>query len=60
MPEVFGPGADRQIEEVADHAGEGAFSRVLAGPFASDPAAATVCDAVQSRLKTHDCSVVAR
>jgi hypothetical protein len=60
MPEVFGPGADLQIEEVAVNAGEGAFYRVLAGPFASDPEAATVCDAVQSRLKTHDCSVVAR
>ncbi|MEZ5935338.1 MAG: tetratricopeptide repeat protein [Alphaproteobacteria bacterium] len=59
MPEVF---RDKQIEieEVTAEGGPDPFYRVLAAPFASDPEAQAVCDRIKSKLRTHDCSVVAR
>lgn len=49
-----------EIEAVAAGNGEDPFYRVLTVPFLSDAEAEAACQAIRSKLRTHDCNVVVR
>ena len=59
MPELLS-NKQMEIEAVAAANGNDPFYRVLTVPFVSDAEAEAACDAIKSKLRTHDCNVVVR
>ncbi len=59
MPELLS-NKQMEIEAVAAANGNDPFYRVLTVPFLSDAEAEAACDAIKSKLRTHDCNVVVR
>lgn len=59
MPELLS-NKQMEIEAVAAANGDDPFYRVLTVPFISDAEAEAACEAIKSKLRTHDCNVVVR
>jgi tetratricopeptide (TPR) repeat protein len=59
MPELL-QDKELEIEAVAAADGDDPFYRVLTVPFLSDTEAEAACEAIKSKLRTHDCTVVVR
>lgn len=59
MPELLS-NKQMEIEAVAAADGDDPFYRVLTVPFVSDAEAEAACEAIKSKLRTHDCNVVVR
>ena len=59
LPELLND-KQMEIEAVAAADGDDPFYRVLTLPFLSDAEASAACEAIRSKLRTHDCNVVVR